>query len=98
MAYHHHLWRIRKRQRRWLVAFCAFCLVFHVRASNNNNNNDQALGYRNVEPFCRRSYIQVTGVWITCDTPGAYYYGGSAYRNSEVCMSGDKANILVDCK
>ena len=48
--------------------------------------------------YCRRNYIQVQQMSILCDTPGAYYYGSNAYRNSVVCMSGDKAHLEVLCK
>jgi hypothetical protein len=51
-----------------------------------------------VQDFCRRSYIQVISLQLLCDTPGAYYYGSSAYRNSEVCVSGDKAHLAFQCK
>lgn len=50
------------------------------------------------EDFCNRNYIQISRMTILCDTPGAYYYGSNAYRNSEVCMSGDKAKLNVTCE
>jgi hypothetical protein len=78
-----------------LLATAAACLV-HC-ASSGETSNDKMAGYHQVQTFCKRSYIEVSGLWLTCDTPGAYYYGSTAYRNSEVCMSGDKANLVVDC-
>lgn len=67
-------------------------------SSNSYNNSKEKKGYQNASPFCNQHFIEVNGVWITCDTPGAYYYGGSAYRNSEVCKTGDKAKLSFDCK
>ena len=40
----------------------------------------------------------VTSVRLTCDSPGAYYYGSKTYRGSEVCIDGDKASLKVKCK
>lgn len=99
--------RLVRTRRRYLQAgriraFALLCLL-SVSAGEKDSNqgkskNNNNRGYHDVQPFCKRHYIQVTGVWLTCDTPGAYYYGSSAYRNSEVCMSGDKATLRVECK
>jgi len=56
------------------------------------------LGVVETQDFCRRNYIQVEKMSILCDTPGAYYYGSNAYRNSQVCMSGDKAHLKIKCE
>jgi hypothetical protein len=50
------------------------------------------------QPFCSNNTIQVTRIQILCNTPGAYYYGSNAYRNSKVCTRGDKLNLQVHCK
>lgn len=50
------------------------------------------------ERYCRRREIEVTKVTLTCDSPGAYYYGSKTYRNSDVCIDGDKVNLKVYCK
>jgi hypothetical protein len=55
-------------------------------------------GTLDVQSFCRRTLVKVTRVVLLCDSPGAYYYGSNTYRNSEVCMSNDKANIAIYCK
>jgi hypothetical protein len=49
------------------------------------------------EDFCQRNYMQISRLSLLCNTPGAYYHGSNAYRNSEVCMSGDKAILDVNC-
>lgn len=74
--------------------------------ANNNYNNNKAVssststekGQVIIQDFCTRNYIQVDYLSILCDTPGAYYYGSNAYRNSKVCMSGDKAHLDIVCK
>lgn len=48
--------------------------------------------------YCRKREVEVTRVTLTCDSPGAYYYGSKTYRNSEVCVDGDKVNLKVHCK
>lgn len=90
----------------WAVALLLTYPDTAVRAAGSSNSNgsnsnrqrgNNKRGYQASEPFCRRNFVQVTGLWLTCDTPGAYYYGSSAYRNSEVCMSGDRANLEIQC-
>lgn len=49
------------------------------------------------QDFCRRNFITVSQLSVLCDTPGAYYSGSTAYRNSVVCVSGDKAKLSVTC-
>lgn len=50
--------------------------------------------------YCRLrpSQITVSLLSILCDTPGAYYSGSTAYRNSPVCVAGDKAQLDIVCK
>ena len=55
-------------------------------------------GVVETQDFCTHNYIQVEKLTLLCDTPGAYYYGSNAYRNSLVCMSGDKAHLKVKCE
>ena len=74
----------------------AACLVTASAASSSQQDNDS--GYHDVQPYCQRNYVKVSKMWLLCDSPGAYYYGGSAYRNSEVCMSGDKAKLRAQSK
>lgn len=50
------------------------------------------------EDYCKRNFVRVSQMTVLCDTPGAYYYGSNAYRNSEVCMSGDKAKLNITRK
>lgn len=59
------------------------------------NENDNAVDVeQNV--VCGDSIIQVEELTITCDSPGAYYYGSGKYRNSPTCKPGDKAKIVLD--
>lgn len=46
--------------------------------------------------ICGDSIIQVQELTITCDSPGAYYYGSGKYRNSPSCLPGDKVKIVLD--
>ena len=55
-------------------------------------------GLLNVQKYCRRDEVVVTSAWLTCDSPGAYYYGSKTYRGSEVCIDGDKASLKIYCK
>ena len=55
-------------------------------------------GVVQTQDFCTHNYVQVEKLSILCDTPGAYYYGSNAYRNSLVCMSGDKAHLIIHCE
>ena len=41
--------------------------------------------------------VSVSLLSIVCDTPGAYYSGSNAYRNSHVCVGGDKAKMDLLC-
>ena len=68
------------------------------KSSNKNSSSKEKNGFQNASPFCYQKFIEVNGVYITCDSPGAYYYGGSAYRKSEVCKTGDKAKLSFECK
>lgn len=49
----------------------------------------------NILSECENGVIFVEEITITCDSPGAYYYGGSNYRNSDTCVGGDKGRVEV---
>jgi hypothetical protein len=51
--------------------------------------------YYNKFTVCANSKVVVTEMSIVCDSPGAYYYGGSKYRNSATCQAGDKARVEI---
>ena len=83
----------------------------NIRYSNNNygdynsNSNNQQInsnglpkGWLDVQTFCPDAPVQVEEMILTCDSPGAYYYGSSTYRNSKVCMSNDRATLQMYCK
>ncbi|KAL7566767.1 hypothetical protein ACA910_019364 [Epithemia clementina (nom. ined.)] len=40
-------------------------------------------------------HLTLTSIYLTCDSPGAYYQGSSTYRNSHVCTAGDKAQVNI---
>ena len=73
-----------------------------VSSSNNDvqpgDVYSKSHGLLTVEKYCRRKEIIVTSARLTCDSPGAYYYGSKTYRGSEVCIDGDKVNLKVHCK
>lgn len=77
-------------------------------ATNNNNDNYYNAGVDETatqapvnlvttQDFCKRHFVQVTQLSILCDTPGAYYSGSTAYRDSPICVGGDKAKLNVTC-
>jgi hypothetical protein len=55
-------------------------------------------GRLTVERSCPKQLVTVQSVFLTCDSPAAYYYGSDTYRQSPVCMSSDRANLQVGCK
>jgi len=66
--------------------------------SSNKSKTGRPKGSLNVQSFCRNDPIRVSFMSLTCDSPGAYYYGSNTYRNSKVCMTNDKATVTVYCK
>ena len=72
-------------------------------AATTTNNGESATTILNPvvsADFCRLSpsrkrRITVPKVSVLCDTPGAYYSGSTAYRNSPVCVAGDKLRLDV---
>lgn len=62
--------------------------------ANAYDNEDR--GYYNQFSRCDSSIVVVEDISILCDSPGAYYYGSSKYRNSALCQAGDKAKLNVD--
>lgn len=46
----------------------------------------------------KKSPVQVSSIYLTCDSSGAYYYGKSSYRGSSTCKYGDIARIKAYCK
>ena len=78
-----------------MVSSASLVLLFSFAAAEDTDSSSS--GEVVIHEFCRRNYIKVDRLSILCDTPGAYYYGSSAYRNSQVCMSGDKANLDISC-
>ncbi|KAI2498206.1 hypothetical protein MHU86_16288 [Fragilaria crotonensis] len=44
---------------------------------------------------CEASVVYVDRIYLTCDSPGDYYYGSGGYRKSSRCKYGDKANMYI---
>jgi hypothetical protein len=66
-------------------------------ASSSEFDNSNVKGQLNFRSPCYRNWVRVTKLVLTCDSPGAYYYGSTTYRNSETCATGDKARIGLSC-
>lgn len=100
-------WRIRARFGGYHYSFL-WCLAWAitppwVRAAAASNVYDEEAypashGMVSVDRYCAQTAILVTQARLTCDSPGAYYYGSKTYRGSEVCIDGDKVNLKLDCK
>jgi len=70
---------------RFLRALTATLVLFHTARADDE--------YYNQFTVCADSAVIVEELVITCDSPGAYYYGSNKYRNSATCMGGDKARL-----
>ena len=64
-------------------------------SSESNSKSASAKGQLSFRSTCSRNWVRVTSLVLTCDSPGAYYYGSSTYRNSDTCAAGDKARISL---
>lgn len=64
-------------------------------SSETNGKMASAKGQLSFRSTCSRNWVRVTSLVLTCDSPGAYYYGSSTYRNSDTCAAGDKARISL---
>lgn len=82
-------------------------LVAAVEADNSQQQNQDQQeqesypenhGLQTVARYCPKRMVEVTEVRVTCDSPGAYYYGSKTYRSSEVCIYGDKVNVNAQGK
>lgn len=69
------------------------CLSVLVSLANTALADD---AYINKFSVCDSTSVVVSNITIACDSPGAYYYGSSKYRNSATCEAGDKAKMKVD--
>jgi hypothetical protein len=47
---------------------------------------------------CSQADFVVNAVYLVCDSPGAYYRGSTTYRDSALCIYGDKARLKLECK
>ena len=65
---------------------------------NNQNNNDDGEINGELHVYSTCTGVTVQSMYLTCDSPGAYYYGSGSYRNSDRCKYGDKAKLIMYCK
>jgi hypothetical protein len=66
-------------------------------SSNGGNSTVTKKGLQLVAT-CSQDDFLVTAVYLVCDSPGAYYRGSSTYRDSALCIYGDKARLKLECK
>ena len=90
----------RKRRRLFLFAFlgCVQSSSISTATSSISRFRRLSSAVKVVQPCSDRKVVQVQNVSLTCDSPGAYYYGSNTYRDSTTCTQGDKAKLLVDCE
>jgi hypothetical protein len=72
-------------------------MVSYSRADDTSSSLSP-LNVVTTQNYCKHHLITVSSLSILCDTPGAYYSGSNAYRNSPVCVSNDKAKLDIICK
>lgn len=66
-------------------------------SSNGGNTTVTKKGLQLVAT-CSQADFVVNAVYLVCDSPGAYYRGSSTYRDSALCIYGDKARLKLECK
>jgi hypothetical protein len=55
-------------------------------------------GHLKLMRHCDVNIVYVNSIYLTCDSPGSYYYGSGGYRKSSRCKYGDKADMYIFCK
>lgn len=89
-----------------LLAVFALSSVCYAEDGNNDGGNDDAyynandnagddVGSYSSFQVCSDANVTVTGIEVVCDSPGTFYYGSGAYRNSQSCQSDDKGKVVV---
>ena len=76
-------------------------LFAHAWGSSSSSNNATITKTKKglqIVSACSKEDFQVEAVYLVCDSPGAYYRGSSAYRDSATCIYGDKARLQLQCK
>jgi hypothetical protein len=64
----------------------------------SSSSSSTPLNLMATQNYCKHHRITVSSLSILCDTPGAYYSGSNAYRNSPVCVTNDKAKLDITCE
>lgn len=64
-----------------------------VAGEDSYAGHDDQGNYYHQFSVCDESVAIVEELSLLCDSPGAYYYGSSKYRNSASCQAGDKAKV-----
>jgi|Transcript_16759 hypothetical protein len=62
---------------------------------NSGYDDDYSDDFFSNIQVCTDSYITVTGIQLLCDSPGTFYYGSGAYRNSKTCQENDKGKVTI---
>jgi len=78
-----------------LVRFLLVLLLFNLVAAEDI---DDMPGSLEVVKRCQNNYVYVNEMYLTCDSPSAYYNYGtdkSSYEESTRCKYGDKGKIYV---
>jgi hypothetical protein len=93
----------RRKRRPWSVLDTVTLIYYHHTLvgrvyGTSSSSSDKNKGLLDVQSFCKANTIKVKSFRLLCDSPGAYYYGSNTYRNSQVCMSNDTANLRIHCE
>jgi hypothetical protein len=91
---------IRNYRSQWKTTlFILWTAMFsYSQADDTSSSSSSPLNLVPTQNYCKQHLITVSSLSILCDTPGAYYSGSNAYRNSPVCVSNDKAKLDIICK
>lgn len=66
--------------------------------SSTSTTDSELSGRLKLIRRCDTNIIYVNSIYMTCDSPGSYYYGSGGYRKSSRCKYGDKADTYIFCK
>jgi len=83
--------------RRPIVVLLLLLLIVSRLAGGEDkqSSSSEPASHGEITRLCSATLVEVTDIQLTCDSPGAYYYGSGSYRKSERCKYGDKADLFV---
>jgi len=64
-------------------------------SSSSDNDYSDLLGRLKLIRRCDTNIVYVNSIYLTCDSPGSYYYGSGGYRQSSRCKYGDNADMYI---